>query len=78
VPVAVGFNLAEGRVVDLAVHTVDGRRVAALPQGLAAPGWHELDWNGLDDQGRFAPRGVYLCGFHSEEGSAALKTVRSR
>jgi len=76
--VAIGFHLVEARPVELAVYAVDGRRVATLLQGPAAPGWHELQWNGLDDQGHPAPQGAYLCRFHGEQGSAALKIVLTR
>lgn len=48
------------RRLDVAVYDLRGRRVRALHDGLADPGWHELTWDGRDDNGRGQASGVYF------------------
>ncbi len=38
-----------------------GQRVRLLAQAETRPGRHQIEWNGADDHGRFAPPGVYFC-----------------
>jgi hypothetical protein len=44
----------------LEVFDVKGRRVRQLHVGPLAPGAHALEWDGVDDQGRWVASGVYL------------------
>ena len=37
-----------------------GRRVTVLADGLHAAGSHAVRWNGVDEQGRGVPSGVYF------------------
>jgi hypothetical protein len=56
----IDFELASAAEVQLAVYDLTGMRVRTL---LAAPlpaGRHESTWDGLDDEGRHVPSGVYL------------------
>ena len=54
------FALPAAQRVDLAVYTVDGKRVATLHEGRLEAGDHALTWNGRDERGRAMPSGVYL------------------
>jgi len=54
------FDLAKPGHVELAIYSVDGRRVRTLAQGVFTAGTHGLTWDGRDDaQHRVAP-GVYF------------------
>ena len=54
-----GFALAHPSEVDLAVFSVDGRRVRTLARGPFAAGTHRFTWAGDDEERRAARPGVY-------------------
>ncbi len=54
------FTLAEPGLVRLHVVDAAGRRVATVAEATLPAGRHELTWNGLTDDGRPAPSGVYF------------------
>ncbi len=56
----VSFILARNGHVTLRVYSLDGRRVATLIDEDMTAGPHELQWSGLDDQGRAVSSGTYL------------------
>jgi hypothetical protein len=53
------FALAHPGRVELAVFSVDGRRVRTLAIGPFAAGEHRATWDGRDDQGRVLSAGIY-------------------
>lgn len=55
------FTLAAPQQVDVAVFSLDGRRVATLAAGPRAAGVHRVAWQGGDDRGQVVPSGVYVC-----------------
>lgn len=57
---SIAFGLARDDRVEIAVFDVSGRRVRTLAERLFKAGEHELLWDGLDDAGNRAPRGVYF------------------
>ncbi|MEQ1833112.1 MAG: FlgD immunoglobulin-like domain containing protein, partial [Candidatus Eisenbacteria bacterium] len=59
-PALVSFALAQGGRADLAIYSVDGRRVRTLAAGELPAGQYHFTWNGeTDDHGRASP-GVYF------------------
>jgi FlgD Ig-like domain len=54
------FGMAREGSVKLTVFNVAGRRVAGVEIGSFAAGWHELAFNGRDDNGRPLPSGMYF------------------
>ena len=56
----VRFTLAEAGSARLDVFDLAGRHVANLFEGSAAPGPHEVSWNGVNDAGVAAPSGTYM------------------
>ena len=48
-----------GRVI-LDIFNIQGQRVAAVDQGLRAPGMHTVPWNGVDAEGQPLGSGVYF------------------
>ncbi len=61
----IGFGMARGGRVTLAIHDVAGRRVRTLLDEYRNAGDHQVVWNGTDDDGRPAASGTYLCRFRS-------------
>ena len=54
-----GFSLATAGPVELAIYSVDGRRVRTLARGVREPGVYQLRWDGRDDGGRAVAVGVF-------------------
>ncbi|MFC1573042.1 T9SS type A sorting domain-containing protein, partial [Candidatus Eisenbacteria bacterium] len=54
------FAIPDDRTADLAVYSVNGRRIATLVNGPLPAGHHMVTWTGRDDQGRLLPSGVFL------------------
>ncbi|MBS1124549.1 MAG: putative Gingipain, partial [Deltaproteobacteria bacterium] len=53
------FTLSASGPVDLAVYTVDGRRLRTLVAGEREPGLYDAIWNGTDERGDRVSSGVY-------------------
>jgi hypothetical protein len=58
-----GFDLAEGARVELALWSVDGRHVRTLVNDVRQPGRYAIVWDGRDDGGRALAPGVYYVRF---------------
>jgi hypothetical protein len=56
----VSIGVANPDRVEIKVYDLGGRLVRTLVDRLFAPGRHEVVWDGLDDGGRRAARGVYF------------------
>ncbi|MEO5617867.1 MAG: Ig-like domain-containing protein, partial [Candidatus Eisenbacteria bacterium] len=57
------FGLPQRTDVSLEVFDLQGRRIKTLARGVRAPGWHEFDWTGRDDQGGAVDAGLYFVRF---------------
>jgi hypothetical protein len=55
----IAFSLAQAGPVELAVFSVDGRRVRTLVRESREPGEYRLTWDGRDDHGNPMSAGVY-------------------
>ena len=55
-------DIEPGQPVDLGVFSVRGQKIRTLTVE-PSPGWHEVRWDGRDDQGRQIPSGTYLTRF---------------
>jgi flagellar hook assembly protein FlgD len=53
------FSLSRSGPVDLAIYSVDGRRVRSLLKDSRDAGSYRLVWNGMDDRGGQVHAGVY-------------------
>ncbi len=54
--------------VELGIYDVHGRCLRSLLQGSRASGRYTIDWNGLDDHGRYLPAGLYFYQLSSAVG----------
>jgi len=53
------FSLATRGSAELAIYSVDGRRVRTLARGIREPGEYSVKWDGRDDGGVGVAPGVY-------------------
>jgi len=56
----ISFSLPTSQMFELAVYSLDGRRVATLLSETRGAGAHEVVWMGRDDAGRAAASGTYF------------------
>ena len=56
----ISYSLPEAQQVELAVYSLDGRRVATLVNETRPAGEHEVIWTGRDDAGRLVASGTYF------------------
>jgi len=54
------FALPQPGQVELGVYNVAGQKVISLASGSYPAGYHNIQWNGKDDQGRALSNGVYF------------------
>lgn len=59
------YQLPEAGEVSLVIYNMMGQQVRLLEWGFRAPGVHEIEWNGRDDNGVVVSSGVYLYRFVS-------------
>ena len=59
----------------LEIHDLRGRLVAALMNESLAPGYHEVLWNGQDDQNRNVASGVYLAVLRAGDATGTIRLV---
>ncbi|MBE0431926.1 hypothetical protein IBX73_00520 [candidate division WOR-3 bacterium] len=57
----ISYTLVEFARLDLGIYDVSGRLVRTLFSGHRAPGTHTAHWDGIDNEGRLASPGVYMC-----------------
>jgi hypothetical protein len=65
---ALGFALARPGNVELAVFSVDGRRVRTLASGARDAGEYHLAWDGRDDGSQPAAAGIYYLRLVTPQG----------
>lgn len=56
----ISYDLPERRAVNLAIFDLLGREVLTLENGVVEPGYHTMQWDGLDNAGQPVAAGVYL------------------
>jgi len=54
------FGLARGGQTEVALYSVDGRRVRTLARGFHEAGEYRMEWDGRDDAGRALAPGAYF------------------
>ena len=56
----IGFELAQAGRVELGIHSVDGRLIRVLVDEERPAGFHEVIWDGRDNEGKKVAGGVYF------------------
>jgi hypothetical protein len=57
---ALKYYLAMPSSVEISIYNLKGEKLQSLSQANAAAGYHTQSWNGLDEQGKAVPTGLYL------------------
>lgn len=70
------FRLPGSVPAELAIHTLDGRRVARIALGLQEAGSQRIVWDGQDEQGRRLVPGLYLIELTLRAQSEVFRQVR--
>lgn len=76
--VVLSFELPAGGELELAIHDVNGRRVATVARGTYAAGVHRLTWNGLEESGARVSPGAYFARLTDASGSTTSRIVAIR
>ncbi len=71
----IAFSLPRAGDVELAVYTLDGRRVAVLVDGTLPAGPHAATWTGRDDGGRQVASGTYFYRLTTDEQTLTRRMV---
>ena len=69
------FGLARTGRVTLKLYAVDGRLVRTLVDGPLPAGYHDITWDGTDDQGRRQASGAYFARFQSDDHVATDRVM---
>ena len=72
------YGLPETAEVSLVIFDMKGREVNRLVQTRQAAGWHALQWNGTNAQGRQVSTGVYIARISAGSFTDAIKMVYLR
>ncbi len=72
------FTLAGDGEVSLVVHDLAGRAVRTLAAGRFEHGTHRASWNGIGEDGRAAPPGVYFYRLTTTDGVRSRRMVMVR
>jgi hypothetical protein len=76
--VVIPFTLeSAGAPAKLAIYNIVGQEVRQMGLGSLAPGSHQITWDGLDQQGKALPSGVYLYRLQADSWSAVGKVVKA-
>ncbi|MFN0149240.1 MAG: kelch repeat-containing protein [bacterium] len=70
------FSLPATDYARVEVFDVSGRLVRVLANGLSERGYHSAVWDGLDEQSRAVPPGMYFFRLEARSGTATRKVIR--
>jgi hypothetical protein len=71
-----GFSLSKAGPTELAIFSVDGRRVKTLVGGVRGVGAYRVAWDGTDDTGRPVQSGLFFARLVTLEGRFTRTVVR--
>jgi len=69
------YSLPKRSRVKIEVYNILGEKVVALVDGVKAPGFYRVSWNGLNEAGKEATSGIYFCRIQTKEFSKVRKIV---
>jgi hypothetical protein len=71
----INYEMAAAGQVSLEIYNVEGQLIRTLVSGSVSAGPHSVLWNGRDNAGRTAARGVYFCRMEAGDYRATEKIV---
>jgi hypothetical protein len=72
---AIEFSIATEGFVSLNVYDITGRMVSTLVEGNLSTGYHNVIWNGIDNNGMAMSAGIYIYALQTETSSITRKMV---
>jgi hypothetical protein len=72
------FDLRQPASVELAIYTLDGRKLTTLSRGWRQAGGHAVVWSGTDRCGRALGNGIYLARLHADGLRHTWKLILQR
>ncbi len=57
----ISFAVPYNSFVRLTIYDITGKKIKSLVQKNLSTGIHKIHWNGIDEQGRSVPSGIYFC-----------------
>jgi len=73
---SIGFMLEEQQNLQVYVYDSMGRLVKTLANGVYDKGLHQLDWNGLAEDGSTLSDGIYICQMVTPNGIRNIQMIR--
>jgi hypothetical protein len=58
--VNISYGLPESAAVNILIYDLSGRKIAEYSINQQSAGWHEFNWNALDQYGQTVGSGIYL------------------
>ena len=71
----IGYQLPMATEVRLEIYNLMGQPVRTLVQTVEPAGYHQVEWNGLDNEGMPAAAGLYLYRIQAGEFAQARKLL---
>jgi hypothetical protein len=75
VSTTLNYSLAYDDHIELVIYNVQGQLVRSLLNSKASFGEHTIVWDGLDNQGKFVPNGVYFCRLKTARGDSKTRQM---
>ena len=61
--------------IEISIVNLLGQEVAQLASTVQARGFHEMIWNGRNNEGIYVPSGIYFCRLKTDNGSGSIKLL---
>jgi aminopeptidase N len=74
----IAFEVSSGGTVAIDIYDVTGRRVRSLLRQSRPAGYHEEDWDGMNDSGEPVSSGVYFIRLQTAGGTLVRKAVLTK
>ena len=71
----VEYGVPRSMAVDIAVYNAAGQRVSTLVDGVRAPGYYRVLWQGIDDLGRRLAEGIYFVRMTTDDLTDTKKVI---
>ena len=69
------YSLAEDCNATLEIYNVKGQKVCTLANGMQESGYHQVIWNGTDENNRSVSSGLYFYRLHNEDKTITKKML---
>ena len=71
----ISFGLHEDNIVNVVIYNIKGEKVKILVNSEFEAGYHNLVWNGLDDNGKTVSSGIYFYKLSTDKDSVTRKML---